>query len=184
MSKGQLVNKKQLAEIIGKSERTITTFQKNGLPIQSEGTRGTANIYNTSDVIDWLIQTEIEKYFSASSGVGNGTEVFDYDVENARLTHHKANIAALDEQVKEGKLIPADVVEAAWVDFVAAFRAKILGIPTKAAHQFLNLTDLAQIQDCLKEHLFEALAELADYDPEHYGIQSAAPCSIDGSAAA
>ncbi|WP_345198935.1 terminase small subunit [Kistimonas scapharcae] len=179
---GKVVNKRELAEIVGKSQQTLTTWQKNGMPISSDGANGTANLYDTEEIIQWMISREIERRIADHGG--DMGDWFDYEKERARLTHHQANIAGLDEEVKRGRLIPADVVESAWVDFVAAFRAKVLSIPTKAAHQFITLSDLNQIQDCLKEHLFEALAELADYDPEHYGIEPVAPCGADGSAAA
>ena len=64
----------------------------------------------------------------------------DYAAEKTRLTFHQANIAELDEDIKRGELIPAETVERVWSDLVASFRAKILSIPTKAAHQFIALT--------------------------------------------
>lgn len=179
---GKTVNKTELSEIIGVSQRTLTTWQKNGMPIAMDGTRGTENLYDSEEIIQWMIQREINRRITDHGG--NEAEFYDYEMERARLTHHQANIASLDEQVKQGKLIPSDVVEGAWVDFVAAFRAKVMSIPTKAAHQFIALTELTQVQDCMKEHLFEALAELADYDPEHYGIQIAATGSTDSRTAA
>ena len=179
---GNTVNKTELSEIIGVSQRTLTTWQKNGMPIAMDGTRGTENLYDTEEVIQWMIQREIQRRIADHGG--DEDQWFDYEKERARLTHHQANIAALDEQVKEGRLIPAEVVQGAWDDFVAAFRAKTLSIPTKTAHHFITLSDLNQIQDCLKEHLNEALAELADYDPEHYGIQPVATGRTAGRAAA
>lgn len=179
---GKTVNKTELSEIIGVSQRTLTTWQKNGLPIAMDGTRGTENLYDTEEVIQWMIQREIQRRIADHGG--EEEEWFDYEKERARLTYHQANIAALDEQVKEGKLIPSEIVESTWVDFVAAFKAKTLSIPTKAAHHFITLSDLNQIQDCLKEHLNEALSELSEYDPKHYGIQAVAQSSTGGSAAA
>ena len=179
---GKTVNKTELSEIIGVSQRTLTTWQKNGMPIAVDGTRGTENLYDTEEIIQWMIHRELQRRISDHGG--DEAELYDYEMERARLTHHQANIASLDEQVKEGKLIPSEIVETAWVDFVAAFRAKTLSIPTKAAHHFITLSDLNQIQDCLKEHLNEALSELSEYDPEHYGIQAIAPSRTAGSAAA
>lgn len=179
---GKTVNKTELSEIVGVSQRSLTTWQKNGMPIAMDGTRGTENLYDTEEIINWMIQREINRRVADHGG--DEEKMYEYEAERARLTYHQANIASLDEQVKEGRLIPAETVESAWVDFVAAFRAKVLSIPTKAAHHFITLDDLNQIQDCLKEHLFEALAELADYDPEHYGIQATAQRSADGSATA
>lgn len=58
--KGTIVNKKQLADIIGYSERSITEFQKDpNFPIKLKAGRGSSNQYNTSDVIKWFVQREL-----------------------------------------------------------------------------------------------------------------------------
>lgn len=176
-----IVNKSELAEILGKSERTLTTWQKNGLPIEIEGTRGVQHRYNTEDVIAWLLDREIINRIG--EGV-NPSEVYDYDLERARLTHHQANKTELEEQVLRGKLIPYQTVERVWMDMVANFRARILAIPTKAAHQFLQLEDLNEAQEILKTHCYEALTELADYEPSHYDIEPGPEDGDDSSAPA
>lgn len=176
-----IVNKRELSDIIGKSQQTITTWQKNGMPISADGISGTANLYDTSDVIDWMIQQEIKRRITNHGG--NDDDWYDFEKERARLTHHQANIAALDEQVKETELISAETVSRAWCDLSTAFSSKILSIPTKAAHSFISLTDINQIQDCLKVYLNEALSELSDYDPEQYGIPASTSSGANGSAA-
>ena len=122
-----------------------------------------------------VIQNRLENYKDKHQP--KTTDDLDLGEERARLTHHQANIAELDESVKRGELIPAEVVERVWSDMIASFRAKILSIPTKAAHQFISLTSITEIQDALKEHHNEALLELSEYDPKQYGVQ----VSEDGS---
>lgn len=161
-----LVNKTQLAEILGKSHQTLTTWQKNGMPIFADGGNGQSNQYKTEDVIQWLINREIGKLTVDDDG-----RVHDYEAERARLTHHQANKTALEEEVLKGTLIPAETVERVQGDMVSSFRAKILSIPTKAAHALLNLEDMNDAKDTLKEFLYEALKELADFTPQQYGIK-------------
>lgn len=175
-----IVNKRKLSDIVGKSQQTITTWQKNGLPICADGISGTANLYETTEVISWMIQREIHRRITDHGG--DETDWYDFEKERARLTHHQANIAALDEQVKETELISAETVNKAWCDLTTAFSAKVRSIPTKAAHNFIRLTDINQIQDCLKVYLNEALTELSNYDPEQYGIPAPAPSRADGCA--
>lgn len=64
--------------------------------------------------------------------------VYDTDKERARLLHHQANIAALDEKVKEKLLIPADVVLSQWQDIAATIRTRLLGIPVQLAATCVN----------------------------------------------
>lgn len=160
-----LVNKTHLAEILGKSQQTLTTWQKNGMPIFAEGSNGQANQYKTEDVIQWLINREIGKLTVDDDG-----RVHDYEAERARLTHHQANKTELESKVLKGQLIHAETVEQVQGDMVSSFRSKILAIPTKAAHSMIGLDDLNEAKDILKEYLYEALSELADYEPRQYGI--------------
>ncbi|MCP5136579.1 MAG: terminase small subunit [Gammaproteobacteria bacterium] len=51
-----IVNKKVLSDILGVSERTLTDWQSNGLPIKLNAGRGASNQYDTADVIEWMIQ--------------------------------------------------------------------------------------------------------------------------------
>lgn len=174
-----LVNKTQLAEILGKSVQTLTTWQKNGMPIFADGSNGQANQYDTAAVIDWLVSREISKLSIDSEG-----RVHDYEMERARLTHHQANKTALEEAVLQGSLIPADKVERVQGDMVSAFRAKMLSLPTKAAHSLVALETLSEAQDAIKPFIYEALKELADYEPKQYGIDALEEGSGNGSAAA
>ena len=47
-----IVTKSELAEILGVSERTLSTWQQEGLPIENQQHQG--NTYHTVKVIDWL----------------------------------------------------------------------------------------------------------------------------------
>lgn len=177
---GKLVNKKELAEIFGKSEATLTTWQKNGLPIKLEAQRGQSNQYDCEDCINWLVRREIGKLTVDDEG-----RVHDYDKERARLTHHQANKTELEEAVLRGTLIPSETVERVQGDMVSSFRSKILSIPTKAAHALIGLEELTEAKDVIKQYLFEALNELADYRPSQYRSDETMVDDFeDGSAAA
>lgn len=173
---GKLVNKSELAEIVGKSEVTLTTWQKNGLPIKFEAKRGQSNQYDTEAVIAWMIRRDIGKLTVGADG-----EVHDYEAERARLTHHQANKTALEEDVLKGRLIPSELVEQVQGDMVSSFRAKILAIPTKAAHAVIGIEDLNEAKETLKTFLYEALSELSDYRPSQYGIDVVGENSESGS---
>ena len=58
---GKAVNQTELAEILGVSDVTLWEWQKNGLPIEQIGERGTANRYDTAKVIAWRVQQELQR---------------------------------------------------------------------------------------------------------------------------
>lgn len=175
----KLVNKVELAELLDKSERTLTTWQKNGMPIEMEGRRGAGNKYNVAKVVEWLIRRETSKLTVSDDGT-----VHDYEAERARLTHHQANKTELEAQVLKGKLIPSETVERVQGDMVSAFRAKMLSLPTKTAGKVQNLTELAEIEEALRQEVYESLTELSDYEPKSYGVADVQANSSDSSATA
>lgn len=174
-----IVNKTQLAEIIGKTPQTLTTWQKNGLPIHSDGTRGQANQYDTVEVIAWLLRREVGKLT-----VGEDGTVHDYEAERARLTHHQANKTELESDVLRGRLIPAKTVEAVQGKIIGAFRAKCLSLPTKIAPRLGYLTEVVEIENEIRTAIYDALSELSEFSLEQYGISAVRPDGADGSAAA
>ena len=59
---GKEVNKKELSEILGFDERSLTEWQHEDppLPIKQRGERrGQANKYDTADAIAWYVQREM-----------------------------------------------------------------------------------------------------------------------------
>ncbi|MGK8440699.1 terminase small subunit [Ectopseudomonas hydrolytica] len=54
---GRQVSKADLAEIVGRDERTLSRWQREGMPVHEIGLgRGNENQYDTEDVIGWLVQ--------------------------------------------------------------------------------------------------------------------------------
>lgn len=153
---GEIVNKRELAKILGKSERALTEWQKEGMPIASSGARGQANRYDTQKVIEWLIKRASDQ----SSKM---------DAAKLRLTIAQAEKAELEVKEMHGELIAVDDMKMMWSNVLAAFRAKVLSIPSRLTPQLTHLNDPKKIDKIIKETLFEALNELAEYDPEHHG---------------
>ncbi|MCO7610929.1 terminase small subunit [Pseudomonas chlororaphis] len=54
---GRIVSKLELAEIVGRDERTLSRWQNSGMPVIEFGVgRGNENQYDTHAVIEWLQQ--------------------------------------------------------------------------------------------------------------------------------
>ena len=62
----------------------------------------------------------------------------------------------------EGKLIPAQLVQDTWTDFVANVRAKLLGLPSRIAHQVIALETYPEAEQLIKENINDALSELGE----------------------
>ena len=151
------VNKRALAEIFGISERTLTELQREGLPIQTVADRrGQANLYDTAEVHRWLLAR------AAGPVAGADGSPLRLDVERARLTHHQANLAEIEEATMRRELIPAEDVAREWADMVGRARAKLLGLPPRLAAHAMTCATVREAEEFARAEVYAALSELAE----------------------
>lgn len=115
---------------------------------------------------------------------GRDVETHDAYLERARLLKAQADKTELEVKSLNGEVIPTDQAELLWSGLVAAFRAKMLALPSRCALRVMNLKTYPEIEGCLKEHVYEALTELSRYDPEQHSILDSEESGALGSAAA
>ena len=85
----------------------------------------------------------------------------DINNERARLVHHQANLAALEEETRRSKLIPADEINSEWAEMTSIMRAKITPIPKQVAAVGCGITDYNEMESMIKDLVHGALDELA-----------------------
>ena len=156
---GKLVNKRELAELFGISERTLTRYQHEGLPIARVGTRGVPNTYDTAEVHGWLV----DRATCGASG-SEGGEVLILDAERARLAKVQADTAELKLSRARGELVETEAAMRAWGQVIQTARARLLAIAPKAAPLLIGVRTPAEAQAIVDTLVCEALAELANPD--------------------
>ncbi len=146
-----VVNKAKLAQILGISERSLSDWQKeDGFPIhQLPRRRGESQLYETSEVIRWWIARE--------SGD-------DLNAEKTRLTREQADKTALENARLRAELVPVVLVERSWGKMIGAFRARVLGLPSKLATLLANETEHSGFLRVLRNGVHECLTELSRYE--------------------
>ena len=148
-----LVNKRQLSEILGVSERSLTEWQKEGLPVASYAdNRGRANAYERSAVIKWMIQREIER--------------LGKEKPRDRLDRLKADAIELDIKERTGELAPATMFERAWSDHILAARTEFLTMPDILATELSAIVGKEIDSDIIAMYINKALEKLASYGAE------------------
>ena len=85
----------------------------------------------------------------------------DINNERARLVHHQANLAALEEETRRSKLIPADEINSAWAEKTSIMRAKITPIPKQVAAVGCGITDYNEGEALVKKLVNDVLDELS-----------------------
>ena len=149
-----------LAELTGLDRRTVKARLIKLAPIIT----GRSHLYDPREALPLI--------YCAKGTSGDGDEdQLDQAVEQARLTHHKANIAELEEEELRGTLVKVDGVVDLWVTAIANAKTKLLALPSKITHQILAADDHKSALHLLKENIEEALAELASGD-----IRATLPC--------
>ena len=85
----------------------------------------------------------------------------DINNERARLVYHQANLAALEEETRRSKLIPADEIDSEWAEMTSIMRAKFTTIPKQVAAVGCGITDYNEMESLVKKLVNDALNELA-----------------------
>ncbi len=97
---------------------------------------------------------------------GKDTGTVDMYAERGRLLRLQADRAQMELDMMRARLISADEAEELWASLLATFRARMLAVPTRAAHLVLHLKEFYAIEQSLRDLVCDALTELARYDPE------------------
>lgn len=151
-----IVNKHQLAQIIGRSEVWITQAQKQSdFPVLERqlGRRGSK--YETADVIHWMNKKNVDNFLGDAGAI---------DIEEAKRRKIAAEAALAETELERvrGTLVEVEAIEKAWSELVSNCRAKLLSIPAKASPEVYGAESLADVKLVLKNAIVEALNELSD----------------------
>ncbi len=87
-------------------------------------------------------------------------DYLDAQKERARLTHHQANIASLEERERRGELVNRDSVVLEVSESIANAKAKLLNIPSKVCTIAAAMDDAVEIRGVIESAVYEAITEL------------------------
>ena len=149
---GRIVNQRELAETMDVSAKSISLWQREGLPIALETENGVENQYDTGAVIRWYVAREKAKGAS--------------ETEKDRLNRLQGDKIELEIAEKRRELIPASEIEPAWVGMILAAREALLSIPDRIAPLLAHLDGVDAMRDLLSEQIEDALLKLAATDGE------------------
>ncbi|WP_244908254.1 hypothetical protein [Paenibacillus campinasensis] len=158
----------ELAAIVGKTPQWIRQLTRDGV-LKQVG-RG-----------KYLLAEAVQAYCEHVSGGKEDDKkprFIDEKTEHERIKKEKA---ALELAEMQGELHRSADVEAVMNDMLGAFRQRIRAIPMRLAPELIGQGELNVIKGRLSAALDEALAELADYDPELFRQERARNDSDGGS---
>ncbi|WP_110933823.1 hypothetical protein [Paenibacillus bouchesdurhonensis] len=148
-----IVGTGELAAIIGKSDRWVRQITGEG--VLKQVNRG-----------KYILGEAVQDYIEHVSGGREDDKKPRYIDEKTEHERIKKEKAALELAEMQGELHRSQDVEAVMNDMLGAFRQRIRAIPMRLAPELMGQNQLNVIKGRISAALDEALAELADYDPD------------------
>nr|WP_302142429.1 hypothetical protein [uncultured Schaedlerella sp.] len=149
-----------LGDLLGVSERRVRQRAEEGIMVRASKGR-----YKLVDSVKNYILTLKLEVAGVSAELAEG----EINLEEEKGLHErvKRHISELKLQIMKGEVHKAEDVEAVMLDMLAAFKTRVMNIPSKVA-PLLENRDAAYIKDRLISEVTEALNELKDYDPKAF----------------
>lgn len=99
---------------------------------------------------------------SASGGLPSALPVKrDYNAERTRKEAAQADKIEMENAVARGELVPAADVEKGWTDILSRVKTRMMQVPYTCAMVISGMTDMAQIQEVIREAVRDALMEMS-----------------------
>lgn len=155
---GIIVGTSTLANILDITDRRVRQLVEEG--IINKVKNGSYELIPTLKKYLLYIKTKSDNKIDSSHSEN------DFLAEKTMHERAKRKIAELELAQMEGKLHDAIDIERELNKMLAAFRAKILAIPSKLAPQLIAQSEISIIENILENEVYGALSELAEYDPE------------------
>lgn len=118
-----------------------------------------------SDSDDEPIDGEEPEASSIDFGPGRPPSVYE---SRAWGEAYKAKLSQVEYERAVSAVLPVELVEQIWIGLLSNFRARMLSIPPKIAPQLQGLEDISEIEQLIKEQIYEGLNELSEFDVEDY----------------
>ncbi len=154
-----LVNKAELADVLGISLPTLSNWVKGGLPVVSRGGNGRPWEFDLTACVAWVRKRDIAQATSVSD---------DSTMAEAELRHKRAQAAIQEIELAEKRrqVVRVEDVSAMVADMVTSVRQRMRGTGGRLAPRLVGVEDARVIRATVEEDIDQTLRELAEYEPE------------------
>ncbi|MGE5546490.1 MAG: terminase small subunit [Solirubrobacterales bacterium] len=151
---GKIVNRSELAEILGKSLPTISAWvARAGFPVIEEGRQGKEWKFDTAQVIDWIEQQAV------ANVIGDAAKI-DYEEARRRKMVAEATLAEIEVDRLSATVAPVDDIVAMVGMQFANVRTRLLAIPSNCAMALARARKPAEASAIVQEAVIDAMSEL------------------------
>lgn len=145
----RITGQEAIADAFRVAPKTIVEWQEDGFPVAERGGPGVPSVYELADCINWLVKREVRKV--------------QEETPRDRLARVQAESIEMDNAVKRGQLIPADLVEPQWRAACVAARELLLRDRRRLATLLASATTQQQREQLILETHDAFLRRLANW---------------------
>lgn len=157
---GKIISKKELAELIGKSERWVGKLIDDGLPIAGGGGKGIAVQIDSQAAIEWLIAHALRKEIGddedEDESVGSASS------EDRLLKRARREKLQIEIDTARGRLIPVDGVVFFLTTIAAVYATQLDSVASRLASDLAVIDDPATIRARIFDETRRIRAATAD----------------------
>lgn len=159
-SMGKTLSKKDLADLLGKSERWITKLIEDGLPVAGGGGRGVAVQIDSQAAIEWLILREVRREMGDEGEDEEG--VSSASTEDRLLKRARREKLQLEIDQVRGRLLPIDAFVVLNTSIAAVYATQLDSLASRIAADMAIMDDPALIRARVFEETRRIRAATAD----------------------
>jgi phage terminase Nu1 subunit (DNA packaging protein) len=152
-----ILNRKDLAQIFGKSTNTITAWLTKGCPLLPK--KGSELQFDAGAVIKWR-----EEYLKSSDAI-------NAQKEKARLDRARANKAELEYSVMVVNKVDFALMENAMTNLISACCARLKSLPKKIAPAVFNCSSIPMTEAEIRQQLYGCISGLQKMETEQFTKQ-------------
>jgi phage terminase Nu1 subunit (DNA packaging protein) len=156
----KIISKKDLADLLGKSERWISKLIEEGLPTCGGGGRGVAVQIDSQAAIEWLIAREVRRELGEEGEDDDGAG--SASTEDRLLKRARREKLQIEIDQARGRLVPIDAVITLTTSIAAVYATQLDSLPSRCASDLAVLDDPATIRARLLEETRRIRAATAD----------------------
>lgn len=154
-SGGKIVNRTELAQILGVSLPTINAWVNDKMPFVSRGGRGKDWQFDTADVIQW----RAERAASEAGGALDDIDSIDKEIARVKLERERLKYAT-----EAALVVPLDQLERRLSVVFAEIKAAMRNLPGRTVSQLLGETDERKFKRTLAAEIDRALTALSEFN--------------------
>lgn len=154
-AQGRLVNRAELAEILGISLPTVNAWVKDKMPVVRVGTRGVEWQFDTAAVIQWRAD------LAAESAGGALEDIETIEKETARVKLERERLKYAHEAAL---VVPLDQLERRLAVVFAEVRTSLRNIPKRTASILVGETNERVFTATLLEEIDRTLTALSEFN--------------------